>query len=62
MKTLELTKQQVRHLVMSLEASGKGFNIGQFLLDGTKTRCNQEHCAQNDKSACEEDRPAKQPG
>lgn len=30
MKTIELTKQQTRHLVMSLEASGKGFNIGQL--------------------------------
>lgn len=30
MKTLTLTKQQARHLVMSLEASGKGFNIGQL--------------------------------
>ena len=30
MKTLELTKQQARHLVMSLEESGKGFNIGQL--------------------------------
>jgi len=30
MKTLELTKQQARHLMMSLESSGKGFNIGQL--------------------------------
>lgn len=30
MKTLTLTKQQARHLVMSLEASGQGFNIGQL--------------------------------
>jgi len=30
MKTLELTKQQARHLVMSLEGNGNGFNIGKL--------------------------------